>query len=345
MLVAGLLLLANEYSSLVRVDTPPTFPAPGTTQVTEIPVASPILNWNQAIVSWNVKSPQGGRLRLEARLDFADHQSKWFVLADWSADASKAPRQSLNDQEDEDGDVETDTLLVKGRITPNLLLRVTQESFSGETAPDLSLLTVCFADSSRLPAPQRLDAKVKAQQLNVPLKFQGDYPNGSVLCSPTSLCMLINYWGKKTGLGALDVPEVAAAVYDPVWKGTGNWPFNTAFAGSQPGLRSYVTRLNSFAELTRLVGHGIPVATSVAYGLLKGKEKRDNDDGHLVVVTGFTDGGDLRINDPGKNTGGPQIYLRRAFEKAWAVSGNTVYIVHPEGQVLPGGKHVPWLTK
>ena len=81
--------------------------------------------------------------------------------------------------------------------------------------------------------------------LPVPTRSQLDYAGGGAWCSPTSVSMVLSYWSMQLGRSDLnrDVPEVAAAVYDPGWPGTGNWSFNTAYAGSFPGMRAYVTRL------------------------------------------------------------------------------------------------------
>ena len=71
--------------------------------------------------------------------------------------------------------------------------------------------------------------------LAVPERSQMVYPNGGpVWCSPTSTSMVMAYWSEKLGEPALNrpVPEVAAAVYDVVYRGNGNWPFNTAYAGA-----------------------------------------------------------------------------------------------------------------
>ena len=70
----------------------------------------------------------------------------------------------------------------------------------------------------------------------------------------------------------LDVTEIAKAVYDPVWQGTGNWPFNTAYAGSYPGMRAYVTRLTDLAELEDWIADGLPVALSVCLNRLSGRK-------------------------------------------------------------------------
>src|SRR5690606_271522 len=72
-------------------------------------------------------------------------------------------------------------------------------------------------------------------------RSQVDYPEGvSSWCSPTATSMILSFWSTNLMRADLDydVPEVVAAVNDPNWPGTGNWPFNTAFAGSHKGIRA-----------------------------------------------------------------------------------------------------------
>jgi hypothetical protein len=83
--------------------------------------------------------------------------------------------------------------------------------------------------------------------------------------------MVLAYWAKALGRPELDlsVPEVAKGVYDKNWPGTGNWPFNTAFAGKVSGLRSYVMRLNYLADLEEYILAGVPIVLSVSYVCLR----------------------------------------------------------------------------
>ena len=52
------------------------------------------------------------------------------------------------------------------------------------------------------------------------------------------------------------------------WPGTGNWPFNTAFAGQLRGMRGFVKRLEQVFELEELVRAGVPPILSVSFDLL-----------------------------------------------------------------------------
>jgi hypothetical protein len=156
--------------------------------------------------------------------------------------------------------------------------------------------------------------------------------------------MLLSFWSAQLGRRDLDhdVPEVAAGVDDPNWPGTGNWPFNMAFASTHPGMRAYVGRFSDISELEDWIDAGIPVAVSVSYGLLRGKTERGN--GHLVVCIGFTEEGDPVFNDPGRSQV-RQIYKRADLARAWAESERTVYLVYPEGTKTPKDRYGHWISE
>jgi hypothetical protein len=134
------------------------------------------------------------------------------------------------------------------------------------------------------------------------------------------------------------VDEVARRTYDAAYEGTGNWPFNTAYAASR-GLSAFVTRLRSLAEAESLVAAGIPVITSVSFssGQLAGAPISSTA-GHLLVVVGFTSSGDVVVNDPAASTGSGvrRTYDRAQFERAWlGGSGGTAYVIHDAAHPLP----------
>jgi len=158
--------------------------------------------------------------------------------------------------------------------------------------------------------------------------------------------MVLAYWSRQLGKPELDrdVPEVVEGVYDPNWPGTGNWSFNTAYAGSLPGLRAYVTRLTDLSELEDWVMRQVPVVVSVCYDLLRGRP-RNRDSGHLVVCVGFTKEGDVIVNDPGTRTGVRKTFARENLARAWANSKNTVYLIHPEGWRPPRDRFGHWHAK
>jgi hypothetical protein len=73
------------------------------------------------------------------------------------------------------------------------------------------------------------------------------------ICSPTSLAMILNYYGTAVQ------PETAAwGAYDYGYEDFGNWPFNTAYAASF-GYLAYVD-YSTIEGLKREIAGGHPVA-------------------------------------------------------------------------------------
>ncbi|MCX6921595.1 MAG: C39 family peptidase, partial [Verrucomicrobia bacterium] len=150
------------------------------------------------------------------------------------------------------------------------------------------------------------------------------------------------YWSRQLNRPELDraVPDIASAIYDAKWKGTGNWPFNTAYAGSIRGIRAYVARLSDLAEVEDWITAGIPVGLSVCYDRLHHRGPGPN--GHLVVCVGFTGSGDPVVNDPGTSKDVRRVYPRKDLIYAWSSSRNTVYLIYPEDHDLPTDRFGHW---
>jgi hypothetical protein len=315
-----------------------------TTLGTELVLTSPQLHsyiaFKELIASWNAEVPQGAYLAVEARILYDHSTTKFFKLGVWSKDSALQPQTSVPDQTDADGQVSTDTLLVQ-RPGTNFQLRLTLGG-RGETLPRLKYLGVslCRPDVS----PPDLPPNRAAWGVTLPVveRSQMAYPDGKVLCSPTTVSMLMSFWAKRLSRPELDrpVPDVAAGVYDLAWKGTGNWCFNMAYAGAWTGMRAYVTRLGDLAEVETWIAAGIPVGLSVDYDRLRAKGPGPN--GHLVVCVGFTDKGDVVINDPGTSQHVRKIFARTNVIDAWSCSHNTAYIIHPENVVAPADPFGHW---
>ncbi len=294
------------------------------------PVLASRIAWNELIVSWNATLATHSGLKLEARGVYPDHATRFYTLALWSPEGSLHPRQSVNGQEDADGNVLTDTLVLN-RPGARVQLRVTVTAAPGEIVPKLKFLGLAFCDTRAIPATRPPRRAAWGRTLLVPERSQFAFPGGEVWCSPTSTSMVLAYWAGRLGRPEmiLTVPEVAQAVFDPNWPGTGNWPFNTALAGSFDGIRAYVARLETLRDLEEWILRSVPVVASVSYNVLKGRERVPGD-GHLVVCVGFTKEGDLIVNDPGVREQVRRVYPRAAFERAWAFSHRTVYLIHPD---------------
>ena len=246
------------------------------------------------------------------------------------------------------GRVATDTLIL---VRPATGIQARLTLGPKTTTNDLrqfavSVVATAGATIETEPEPFR---SAWGRDLAVPVRSQADFPEGvQSWCSPTSVTMVLGWWANRWGIPSQPmpvptVPEIARAVYDPGWPGTGNWAFNVAVLGQTPGLRSAVVRMAGLADLERWLASGRPVVTSVSYALLKGGPNPEAGDGHLVVVRGFTATGEVLVNDPGVRASRVQQTISRmAFRAAWAHSRNTAYVVWPIRAELPEGGEGRW---
>ncbi len=297
--------------------------------------------FREVIPSWNLPSPGRTQLMIEIRAHKPHGLTKWYSFGQWNLDGTAGVRQSVKDQKDADGEVLTDTLRLSDFDATSVDLRVT---VAPETSARIGLLTLSFCAPSSGAFPVNL-TEVPIEPIDVPRKAQGDYPKPEVICSPTALAMVLEHWGVRLGRSDLakDVLEVTDGVWDTVYDGAGNWSFNVAYAGSFPGMRSYVARFGSFHDLRPWIEAGIPVVCSVARSLLHGQPLDPKEKGHLIVLVGFDASGDPIFNDPAKREELRRSYRSVDFEAAWRHSQRTVYIVHPLSVPAPKGGGGMWL--
>lgn len=304
------------------------------------PDLEPGFRWKELIVSWNAATNVS--LSVEAR-PVIPGGAAFLSLGRWtSAPGPENPRESVQGQREPWGEVQTDVMVLK-EAAEAAQVRL------GIRGPVSGLRRLSLAFSSPGPASVQVSlalvSPARGMDLPVPIRSQADYPEGvSKWCSPTSTSMLMAYWGEQMGRPdwIVPVPDVARAVMDPGWGGTGNWPFNMALAGSRPGLNAAVARWSGLPDLERWLASGMPVAASVSYALLRGRPAVEAGDGHLVVVRGFTAEGDVIVNDPGvRQERVRRVFPRADFDRAWDHSGRTVYLVWPVGRSLPAGSGYP----
>lgn len=302
--------------------------------------------WDELIVSWNATAPLGSGLKIETRAKLGERATKFYVMGLWTEDTAERRRESVNEQKDDDGDVLTDTLRLN-RTTTRCQLQLTLLPNARGDVPSVRRLGLSLVDRAAIPAPTPAFKTAWGNTLPVPERSQLSYSGGRDWCSPTSVSMVLAYWAKRLNQPALDidVPEVAVGVFDPTWPGTGNWPFNTAFAGQQPGLRASVMRFADVAEIEALVAAGVPVVLSISYQLLYNRPSSASN-GHLVVCIGFTEKGDAVINDPWadfeKGDKVRAVIPRANLIKAWAHSKRTAYVIYPESWPMPASRAGWW---
>lgn len=286
--------------------------------------------FDQAILSWNLDP--GWASADYSLTAFGDGwQSADYRWGTWFAEGGSV---SVKGQRDDHGRVDTDTLVLR-RPAGGFTVRVVATPRSRSSVPGspglVAVALSLMSRAERAPAPFAGVPRV----IEVPRRAQMAYPNGGVLCSPTATSMVLGHWARvlRTPFVDRDMPLVQRGVYDAVYRGCGNWSFNAAYAGSVPGIHAVVGRFNGLEDLERCIAAGFPVVCSVSSTVIKGQPPEPND-GHLVVLVGFDEGGRPVFNDPGRNVV-RMTYEREHFRKAWATSDNTVYLIWPIGYTPP----------
>jgi len=319
------------------------------------PWVEPGFELHEVIPSWNARTQPGSLVEVELQArTAAGTETGWYALGRWTFDDEVIERSSVPGQEDAFGSVATDTFrAAAGLAAFRLRLTVTA---GRHDRPAVRLLAAIASSEGLAAGDVSAPGPAAGVELDVPSYAQsihGEIPQygggGAAWCSPTSTAMVMEYWGYGpsaadllwVGPALMDpcVDHAARFTYDAAYDGTGNWPFNTAYAAHY-GLDAFVTRLRSLQEAELFVAAGIPLVASIAAGPgeLTGFLLPQGTDGHLVVIVGFTDGGDPVVNDPAapSNDAVRRVYDRAQFERVWLEgSGGAVYVIAPPGTALP----------
>ena len=183
----------------------------------------------------------------------------------------------------------------------------------------INLITVALTNKNIKHNTELSLESLGVKDIELPIKplSQKEYKIKSLrneICSPTSLTMALNYFGKKVNLD-----EVVKGVFDEGAKIYGAWPFNTAYAG-ELGLKCCVTRCSSLAQAEAEIYQGRPLVISVSFknGELKNAPIKETD-GHLVLLIGLDENSNFICMDPAAKTATQvrRIYSRKDLAKVW----------------------------
>ncbi len=312
------------------------------------PWVAPGFGFTELIPSWQATTPGDSWVEVKARVQAADGSTgSWDTVARWTSGTRGIRRTTLGSQDDDLARVATDTVKVAdpaGATGWQLKVQLVRRQGT-KAAPSLDRVgamasRVAPRGATSQPGPGAgtvLDVPTYSQ-----MTHRGHYPQwgngGEAWCSPTSLAMVLDFYGvlpeaaRSFGGGHTDavVDHTAQQVYDHGYRGTGNWAFNTAYAGTLLP-RTRVTRLPDLRAAEEHVAAGTPLIVSVAFGpgQLPGAPISSTA-GHLMVVVGFTATGDVVVNDPAasSNAGVRRTYPRAQFEQVWLDgSGGLTYVL------------------
>jgi hypothetical protein len=295
----------------------------------------------RAVPAWNADTPPGSWIEVSLRAQLPGGRlTKWYSAGVWAADGSTVARHSVADQGDDDATFATDTLVIPdGKPAADALqVKVRLMTARPDAVPSLRLAAVAVSSAPpRQPSGPAGDPANWGKILDVAACTQSYPDGGEGWCSPTSISMMVGYWTHDSGPCEARVRDAVDGVYDWVYEGHGNWPFNTAYAASR-GLEAYVTRFRSLADAEPWIAAGVPVGISYSWkpGTLTGAPVRSSE-GHLGVLVGFDDHGDPVVNDPaGKGDALRRTYRRAELENVWVGhSGGTAYLAYPPNWPTP----------
>ena len=299
-----------------------------------------------------------------------EEYSRWFPLGKWAAGAIVDPgaqlssyRMSTGVADPEWGSVEQDTYLAPRGVEMDGY-RIIQMLTEGEDGAPSTRLLAAVTSRAVEARPFHVSQTTMEEEvdLDVPTLSQyehaGEYSQlnggGKAWCSPTSLAMVLRYFGKQPDAAEIeampanavfdangrrngDVAHAALFTFDDGTgnKNTGNWSFNTAHASSR-GVPATVRQFADLQGIEQLIQQELPAVVTLRWDnssldpahRLDGAPKPKTD-GHLMVVRGFTESGDVIVNDPAAPTNNEvrRVYNRAQFEYNWLRShGGIAYV-------------------
>ena len=296
--------------------------------------------FKRLLVSWNCETPKGTWIEIQARAFISyydDNENSTYEWSDWLSfgkwgthikRSSKSPDSHL-------AKISTDEFIIKGNYTDTaskIQIRALLHTENTNVTPSIRQFVISYKDNTprlksiEIPSDKIIDVPSYSQYIR-------DKNIGGVICSPTSITMLLNRRNEN-----LIVEETAWSCFDYDYEAFGNWLFNVAFASSL-GYESFV-EYGNLKSLKREIYSEYPVAVSVKYtNDINNLEYPYIENapittaGHILVVRGFEkkDGIDyVVVNDPaGKsNESVTRRYKLSEFESAWHRGSNIMYIIH-----------------
>lgn len=215
---------------------------------------SQVINVNQfkrLLISWNCETPKDTWIEVQARafITYYDNSenaksgwSDWLSFGKWGTHIkrySKSPDSHL-------AKISTDEFIVKGNnmnTGSKIQIRALLHTEDTNVTPSIRQFIISYKNNSprikniEIPSDKIIDVPSYSQYLR-------DKNIGGVICSPTSITMLLNRRNEN-----LIVEETAWSCFDYEYNAFGNWLFNVAFASSL-GYESFVEydNLNSLKK-------------------------------------------------------------------------------------------------
>ena len=261
------------------------------------------------VASWSSDTPAGASVEIMVRA-YVDMKGEWSGWMSWGRWGTAIKRGSANSS-DALAYMDTDILTIKGssgesasKIQVKAVLRAV-EGGKTPTLRDISTTTKNTLDGQAIPVYHpNADAELPEKVLlDTPAysQMRRDGAIGSVICSPTTMTMMINDRNPELDLFP---EELALRDFDFVYEGFGNWAFTTAVGGAY----GYSVSCH-YADLDFVrqeLAAGRSVGLSVRYNSVNPTGSyylengaTDDTSGHLICIVGYEtiDGVDYFISN------------------------------------------------
>lgn len=302
------------------------------------PVCKTRFPFNEIILCWNCFAGDSSGLAISIAV--SSDSLRWYNFAyqDWriesdigAIDEDSLPRKKISGI----GFVDIDVIKLE---KPASFYRFNINFYHKDSLPFfLDRISICYSNThanirqhGTWDNHQMTDMPKVA--LAVPFLSQKALPDSisDRTCSPTSLAMVLNYHNHQCS--AL---EVSAAVYDPFAEIYGNWPYNMEAAYLMGLQKTWIGRHNSFNEIAAEINSGIPVIISIDVPpgkLANAPYPTTGGAGHLIVIRGFDEKGNVLVNDPAGAIPqeGMLSYDLESLTEIWVECGGVAYHLWPE---------------
>ncbi len=280
-----------------------------------------IEQFDEFVPSWNIIIDSDIKVRIKVSVGNSDGMSEEFLMGYWTL----GYKTSLSNQTSDYAKVYIDTIVAQDISLDRVSFTITFDE-GAFSLQNISLTTIPTGSIWLFD-----ETKLVEYNINVPTKQQLSIPDiGSSICSPTSLSMILAYYGEN-----LPPSDVAEFVRDKGSQIYGNWSFNTSYAGGYENLFSRVEYINDFDTILSYLSQDIPLAFSIKTSSAASLEGAimAYPAGHLVVLRGLKYENDIwyaLVNDPAEYTDEAVLrqYVLSELLDAW--NGYTYVVTNQE---------------
>jgi len=288
--------------------------------------------FNDLCPSWNIDVPEGSGFYVEIRV--GRRAGELWTPFYYLGGCGKFPAPEKRILKDENGYINCD-YFQSSNAFDRIQYRITFFTEDPSRPAVLRRFSLAYSNTlndSAIAAKYRraVDPGPKdkwTRRLPVPFRSQNwesDALRGHI-CSPTSLSMVLEYWGVKR-----PTVEVCERVYDADNHMYGNW-WRAVQAAWTYGVPGYLERFGDWNAVKRHIAEGRPIiaSTRTEKGQLRHAPNYESPAGHLIVITGFDADGYVLINDPAKRKpeDGMCKYHPEDMEKIWFDRGGLGYVL------------------